>query len=439
MPTEARAAVWALVLSAIAYFALCPTPIRSGAIAAGAALPTLALWNDLNSVFASAASGATDAGLVGQSILRVALIAGAVGVGQVLVDEAVELPVGARRVVAVSGVVAVCLLLVAGAAAGLAKTQGHPIGWAQHSLRSTVDQVGSDSGQAAAQGQAESRLGSLDTGRYDIWNVALRGFSNDPAKGVGAGNFGYLNAYIGQPFLFPFQAHSQLLEAMSTLGAPGLALYLLVLGLPLGACVRVRVSATDRSEKLLAAGILGSLVYFAVHAQVDWIWQIASCALPAVMLSAAAVGMLAPSPARPRRLLVSVPTGVAAFVAATLLIVPAALAQRYLERSYDEPAAQALRDADRARQLDRLSGRPDLAAARALLRNGDTKAAFDAARRAAGAEPDFWVAWQMLEVTAARLGDSAQAGTAHDHVDRLAPFLPLDLRSEVPTSEFDHY
>jgi hypothetical protein len=439
VPTEARAAVWALALSAIAYFALCPTPIRSATIAAGAALPTLALWHDLNSMFASGATSAGDADLVGQTILRVALIAAFVGVAQVLVDEAVELPAAARRSVAIAGAIVACLLLAGGAVVGVAKTNGHPVAWARHSLQSTVDRVGAESGQAAAKGQAESRFGSLDTGRYDLWKVALRGFRSRPAQGYGAGNFGYLNVHLGHPFLFPFQAHSQLLEAMSTLGVPGMALFLLVLGLPLGACLRVRLSAADRSDKLLVAGIGGSLAYFAVHGQVDWIWQIASCALPAVMLSAAVLGMLAPARARPRRLLMSAPVALAAVCAAALLIVPAALAQRYLERSYREPTAQALRDADRARRLDRLSGRPDLAAARALLRAGDTRGAFAAARRAAGAEPDFWVAWQLLSVTAARLGDPALAVQAHDRVRRLAPLLPLDLRAELPGSDFDHY
>jgi hypothetical protein len=439
VPTEARAAVWALALSAIAYFALCPTPIRSATIAAGAALPTLALWHDLNSVFSAGASGSADPDLVGQSILRVALIAAAVGVGQVLLDEAVELPAAGRRAVAIAGTAAVCLMLVAGVAVGLAKTDGHPVGWARHSLQSTVDKVGTESGQVAATGQAESRFGSLDTGRYDVWKVALRGFRERPAEGYGGGNFGYLNVHIGHPFLFPFQAHSQLLEAMSTLGAPGLALFLLVLGLPLGACLRVRLSAADRSDKLLASGIGGSLAYFAVHAQVDWIWQMASCALPAVMLSAAIVGMLPAGTARPRSLWLSAPIALTAVVAAALLVVPATLAQRYLERSYREPVAKALRDADRARTLDRLSGRPDLAAARALLRNGDTRAAQAAARRAAGAEPSYWVAWQLLSVTDARLGDAAQARAAGRHVQRLAPLLPLDLRGELPAFTFDHY
>jgi hypothetical protein len=157
------------------------------------------------------------------------------------------------------------------------------------------------------------------------------------------------------------------------------------------------------------------------------------------MLSAAIVGMLPAGTARPRSLWLSVPTALTAVATAALLVVPATLAQRYLERSYREPVAEALRDADRARTLDRLSSRPDLAAARALLRNGDTRAAQGAARRAAGAEPSYWVAWQLLSVTDARLGDAAQARAAGRHVQRLAPLLPLDLRGELPASTFDHY
>src|SRR5206468_9007211 len=143
------------------------TPIRSATIAAGAALPTLALWHDLNSVFSAGASGTADADLVGQSILRVALIAAAVGVGQVLLDEAVELPAAGRRAVAIAGTVAVCSMLVAGVAVGLAKTDGHPVGWARHSVQSTVDKVGTEGGEAAATGEAGSRVGSRGTGRYD--------------------------------------------------------------------------------------------------------------------------------------------------------------------------------------------------------------------------------------------------------------------------------
>src|SRR5262249_11967477 len=179
-------------------------------------------------------------------------------------------------------------------------TDGHPVAWTRHTLQRTVDRVGGESGQAASEGQAGSRFGSLDTGRYDLWKVALRGFRDQPAKGVGAGNFGYLNVHIGRPYLFPYQAHSQLLEVASTLGLPGLTLFAVVLGLPLGACVWARLRAPSRAERLLAAGIGGSLGYFAAHGQVDWIWQLSSCALPATLLAAVAVGMLPPGRERRR-------------------------------------------------------------------------------------------------------------------------------------------
>jgi hypothetical protein len=437
VPTEARAAVWALVVSSLVFFALCPTPVRSGAVAAGALLPTLALWHDLNSVFSSSSGGHPHG--VGSSILLVGLVSGLVCAGQVLLDQFVTLPAGGRQAVAVAASIAVVVVVMLGAVAVFAVTDGHPIGWARHTLQRTVDRVGTEGGQAAAEGQAGSRFGSLDTGRYDLWKVAVRGFEQRPAEGYGAGNFGYLNVRLGHPFLFPYQAHSQLLEVAATLGFPGIALFLVVLIVPLGACVWARLRRPSRSEQLLAAGVGGSLGYFAVHAQVDWIWQLSSCALPALLLAAAVIGMLPAGAERRRSAVLGMAAAAAAVAAAVVLVVPAALAQRYLERSYHEPAAAALRDAERARSFDRLSGRPDLAAARALLRTGDTAAALADARRAAGAEPGFWVAWQLLAVTAARQGETASAMAANARVRQLAPLLPLELRGEVPASSFDHY
>ena len=326
VPTEARASVWALVLSAIVFFALCPSPIRSGSIAAGALLPTLGLWHQLNGVFAS--SGVSHAHTVGVSIMLVGLVAGTVGLAQVVLDELVTLPPVARRAVAVAALVWLVLVLALGSVAAFAVTDGHPVAWARHTLQRTVDRVGTEGGQAAGAGQAGSRFGSLDTGRYDLWKVAARGFRERPAEGFGAGNFGYLNVLIGHPFLFPYQAHSQLLEVAATLGFPGLALYLAALLLPIGACIWLRASGTQpKTDQLLAAGIGGALGYFAVHAQVDWIWQLSSCALPALLLAATAVAMLPPGRERPRSLVTGGAALLASVLAAALLIVPATLAQ----------------------------------------------------------------------------------------------------------------
>lgn len=438
VPTEARASVWALVLSALVFFALCPAPLRTGAIAAGALLPTLAVWHRLNAVFSSV--GGAHAHGVGKAIVFVGVASALVCIVQVVIDALVTMPELGRRTVALTTVAGIGLLLVVGSVAGLAATGGHPYGWARHTLQSSVDQVGTGGGQAASEGEAGSRFGSLDTGRYDLWKVAVRGFRERPAEGYGAGNFGYLNVLTGHPFLFPYQAHSQLLEVASTLGFPGLAMYLAVILLPLGACVWVRLSSSwGKTEKLMAAGIGGSLGYFAVHAQVDWIWQICSCALPALLLAATAVTMLPPGSERRRSVWVGAAGLVTALGIALVLILPATLAQRYLERSYAEPADKALSDARRAARFDRLSGRPDLAIGRAKLRTGDNAGALAAARRAAGAEPGFWVAWQVLAQIASRQGDQATARAAQAHVSRLAPRLPLELRAEVPGPSFDHY
>ena len=386
-----------------------------------------------------ATSGASDAHTVGVSIMLVGLIAGTVGLAQVVLDELVTLPPVARRAVAIAAVVWLVLALAIGSVAALAVTDGHPVAWARHTLQRTVDRVGTEGGQAAGAGQAGSRFGSLDTGRYDLWKVAARGFRDRPAEGFGAAV--RLPERADRPALpVSLQAHSQLLEVAATLGFPGLALYLAALLLPIGACIWLRASGTQpKTDQLLAAGIGSTLGYFAVHAQVDWIWQLSSCALPALLLAATAVAMLPPGRERPRSMVTGGAALLLAVLAAAVLIVPATLAQRYLERSYEEPAAAALSDAHRAGRLDRLSGRPDLATARALLRTGDTAGALASARRAAGAEPKFWVAWQVLAETAAREAQQRSALAARARVRLLAPHLPLELRAEVPAPSFDHY
>src|SRR5919206_345056 len=72
----------------------------------------------------------------------------------------------------------------------------------------------------------------------------------------------------------------------------------------------------------------------------------------------------------------------AALLATLVLVLPATLAQRFLLRSYHESPARAVSDARRADALDWLSGRPQLALARARLAQGDLPGALAAARAA---------------------------------------------------------
>ena len=384
--------------SAIVFFALCPLPYPQRVDRRGGAAADAGLWHQLNGVFASA--GVSRAHTVGVSIMLVGLIAGTVGLAQVVLDEPVTLPPVARRAVAVAALIWLVLALALGSVAAFAVTDGHPVAWARHTLQRTVDRVSTEGRQAAGAGQAGSRFGSLDTGRYDLWKVAARGFRERPAEGVGAGNFGAPERAIGRPFLFRYQATASCSRWRRRSGSWGWRRYggAAAADRRLHLAARFGHPAEDRCSRW--RGIGGALGYFAVHAQVDWIWQPSSCALPALLLAATAAAMLPPGRERPRPLVTGGAALLASVLAAAILIVPATLAERYLDRSYDELAAAAVSDAT-APAATGSPGRADLAAA-APLRTGDTAGALVAARRAAGAEPKFWVAWQVLAETAAR-------------------------------------
>ena len=119
-----------------------------------------------------------------------------------VLDELVTLPPVARRAVAVAALIWLVLVLALGSVAAFAVTDGHPSRGAAHAPAHR--RQGEHRGWAGGRRRpGRQPLGSLDTGRYDLWKVAARGFRERPAEGFGAGNFGYLNVLIGRPFLFP--------------------------------------------------------------------------------------------------------------------------------------------------------------------------------------------------------------------------------------------
>jgi hypothetical protein len=263
--------------------------------------------------------------------------------------------------------------------------------------------------------------------------------------GVGAGNFLYDYAQDGRSEDQPFHAHSQVLEDASTLGLPGLLGLVLALGLPIAAAVRLRFRGASTAERLLAAGLTGGLADFVLHASVDWIWQLAACVMPALMLAAAALASLPrppgdpPPPPEGQQRLVMIGGSAALLLVVGIAVLPATLAQAYLLRSYGQPEVQAIESARSADNLDWLSSRPQVAIARATLRNGDARAALAASRLAVDREPGFWVAWQMLYLSAQRVGDTELAQEAQRHVRALNPSLRTDFRFTEPPPSYDHY
>jgi hypothetical protein len=124
-------------------------------------------------------------------------------------------------------------------------------------------------------------------GRTDLWRVALHGFSASPLHGYGAGMYQTLWDRNRPLFAYTINAHSLYLQAMAELGVIGLALLLILVGAVfVGLAMRARGSRRSIYGALLAAGVV-----WALHAGVDWDWE-----MPVVTLGFFAAAGAALSP-----------------------------------------------------------------------------------------------------------------------------------------------
>ena len=108
-----------------------------------------------------------------------------------------------------------------------------------------------------------------NNGRLDHWSVALARFRADPLRGDGAGTYQIAWDRDRSSTLDVVDAHSLYLELLSELGFPGLALLVVGLGTLLGGLARL-VPGPERGP---AAALLAAGVVWAVHAGIDWDWE----------------------------------------------------------------------------------------------------------------------------------------------------------------------
>jgi O-antigen ligase len=139
-------------------------------------------------------------------------------------------------------------------------------------------QSGSDTPAASP-----SRLASVQSNRYAYWKVALRTFADHPLRGVGSGGF-QAEWLRERPFREPVRdAHSLYLETPAELGIVGLAL--------LAALIAAVAVAAIRSRQ---AAAVAALAVWALHAGVDWDWEMPALTLVAIVLA----GLVLTSPDR---------------------------------------------------------------------------------------------------------------------------------------------
>ena len=116
----------------------------------------------------------------------------------------------------------------------------------------------------------QDRLTDLNSnGRLSQWELAVEKFGEHPLDGTGAGTFARIWAAEGSGEFKVINAHSLYLEMLSELGLPGI-LFLAIAIIAIFAGLIGRVGGPDR---VLYAALIAASLAWAVHAAVDWDWE----------------------------------------------------------------------------------------------------------------------------------------------------------------------
>ena len=358
----------------------------SGPTAAVALVATYGAERVGSEQFATAA-GIAQGHELAATVVVCALIAGLVRLALTPIDDRLESAAqrsrrqvrGSRR-----GVVAVACLAAAVVAGALALALDAPARVEAQITRFV------EGNSLPASSPRERLTSAANNGRLDHWAVAVDAFAAAPLAGQGAGTYQLLWARDRESSFNVLDGHSLYLESLAELGIVGLALIVVtLLAIVVGLAARAR--GPDRS---LHAALLAAVLAWAVHAGIDWHWEV-----PAVTAWVFALGGLAiAAPAGAER--VSGPAALTRIVAALgcllLAVTPAlaALSQQQLGRSL-----AAFRRGDCPATIDSALNSISLVSVRPqpfeLLAYCDVRAgrpdlAMKAMRRALARDPDNW-------------------------------------------------
>jgi O-antigen ligase len=338
--------------------------------------------------------------VAGAALLRVALLALDFRVAELVLREQISPRLRATVAAAVASV-AILLFVALDVPAGIGNQ---------------YDRFVNNSGSGAAGSDLRTRLTNpANNGRIDTWRVAVDEFTDRQFAGAGAGT--YQNAWMtDRPVTLSVRdAHSLYLEVMGELGVVGLVLLASAL---LTILVTLALRARGMNRTLYAALFAASLTW-ALHAGLDWDWE-----MPAVTLWVFALGgaALAASPRRPGRpwqpgLAFRSAALVACF---SLAIVPGLVlvSQTRLEKSADAFArgdcAAAVSEADSAVSILAARAEPYEIRGFCRVQHGAPHEAVRDFEQAVDRDPDAWIYHYGLAVArgAARLDPRPEATLA---------------------------
>jgi tetratricopeptide (TPR) repeat protein len=208
------------------------------------------------------------------------------------------------------------------------------------------------------------------SGRWQLWNAALKQFESKPAEGRGAGSYEEWWAQKGTIAFFVRDAHSLYLETLGELGIVGFVL----LGGALLSAVAIALDGLVRGppeERSLRAALVATALAFLLACAIDWMWELTVVSIVGFtclgLLAGLGTGRSAAAPVERRRprLAVALPVAIVA-----LAVI----------------AGQAIA----------LYAQTRLNASQSAVDRGDTQAALRAARAAHDAEP--WAATPYLQL-----------------------------------------
>ncbi|HEV2059273.1 MAG TPA: O-antigen ligase family protein [Solirubrobacteraceae bacterium] len=262
-----------------------------------------------------------------------------------------------------------------------------------------------------------------NNGRVDQWRVALDAFQREPVQGQGAGTYA-LEWDRHRPQIYQVEdGHSLYLEVLGELGVVGLVLVLAAIILVLGGFA-ARARGPDR---VVGGALFGAGLAWAVHAGIDWHWE-----MPVVTLWFFAAGGLALAARADRA--GGAPSGpIGRAVAVAVCIALAVLPVRIFlsERSLRE-SARAFAAGDCATAVDRaldsaaaLRARPEpfIVLGYCNVRLGQNALAVRAMRNAVDKDPDNWEGHYALALAQAAAGEDPRPSLRDAR--RLNPKSPL--------------
>jgi hypothetical protein len=312
--TFSRGALGAIAVGLLAYVLVGRSRGTVGAALATAPAVALALGTayaaDLLGTWENTSAAAADQGhRVAAWLLASAALAAVLRYALAPLDRRLERtpPLGARtRRALLVGAAGVALL---GAGAAIALDAPDRARQAYESF--TKPESGSD---------ARTRLRTVSlSGRQDLWDVALHYFRAHPLEGEGAGTF-ETQWLRSRPV--PGEAvegHSLYLETLSELGLVGFALLMTaIVSLLAGLLLRARGEWRGLYGALFAAMLL-----WAVHAGVDWDWELPALGVPLFAVAGVALARSEPRPGQRARVSSRWPVTVAVALACGILGVTA--------------------------------------------------------------------------------------------------------------------